>query len=152
MEKEFVPYEVALRLKAIGFAESSCFGYWEIAEKERIRINEYSIGNWNNHPNRASAPLYQQAFRWFRDNYNLHSVASFDKFIDEDNDVELDNPYFTYYYSINELWDNTKDYNKFVRGFMNVASSRDIMSQEEAELACLNKLIEIVEKKLGIIK
>ena len=69
------------------------------------------------------------------------------KFIDEDNDVELDNPYFTYYYSINELWDNTKDYNKFVRGFMNVSSSRDIMSQEGAEVACLDKLIEIIESK-----
>jgi hypothetical protein len=143
MTQEFVPYELAVKLKKLGFDEP-CFGYYNYNGSHFFKFKPRTDDK-----NLTKAPLYQQAFRWFREKYNLHPIVSFDKFIDEDdNDVELDEPYFTYYYSINELWDNTKDYNKFVRGFVNVSSSRGIMSQEEAELACLEKLIEIVESKL----
>jgi len=140
MTQEFVPYKLAVKLKALGFDEP-CLMY---IDDEEDLIND-DTAEWIG---AIKCPLKSQAFRWFRENHNLHPIVSFDKFIDEDdNDVELDEPYFTYYYSINELWDNTKDYNKFVRGFVNVSSSRGIMSQEEAELACLEKLIEIVESK-----
>lgn len=172
MEKDFVPYELALRMKNIGYDiesgdlyfyswgnvatsnqkyetigrfmnfwrdvdESGCFNPWVLSCPGRGDLFDHFI----------YAPLFQQAFRFFREKYGLHSIVSFDKFVEEENDVELDYPYFTYYYSINELWDSTKDYDRFVRGFVNVASSRDIMSYEEAELACLDKLIEIVESK-----
>ena len=148
MEKDFIPYDRALRMKALGFDEP-CLAFYNGKHLDLgVWDWEYPAGDKRRNIGQCpSAPTFSAAFRWFREKYKLHSVASFDKFIDEDNDVELDDPYFTYYYSINELWDNTKDYNKFVRGFMNVASSRDFMSQEEAELACLDKLIEIAESK-----
>jgi hypothetical protein len=141
LQKEFVPYEVALRMKALGFDEP-CFGFHSPIHDLMI-CNTKSV---NKVAGECLAPTFSQAFRWFREKYGLHSIAGFDKFIDEENDIELDNPYFTYYYSVNELWDNTKDYKKFLRGFRNLGSQRDLMSLEEAEQACLEKLIEIVEQ------
>jgi hypothetical protein len=130
MEKEFVPYDLALRMKQLGFDES-CMASRDMSNTEGL----------------IQVPTYSQAFRWFREKYDLHSLVCFDKQIDEIDDEELENPYFTYYYSINELWTKGKDYNKFTRGFVNIASNRDILSHEEAELDCLEKLIEIVEQK-----
>jgi hypothetical protein len=123
MEKEFVPYELALRMKVLKFKESGCFGYWVIGgeEPKRIHVNEYTIGDWNSHPSRISAPLYSQAFRWFREEYSLSvsiSLISIDYFYDIRREGEqfIDKP------------DSYKTY-------------------EEAELACLEKLLEIVEEK-----
>jgi hypothetical protein len=130
MEKEFIPYTEALALKELGFDEPC------MASKDM-----------NNDEGLIQLPLYQQAFRWFRDKYDLNPLVAFDKYICEIDDEELENPYFTYYYSINELWAEGKDYDKFTRGFINVASNRNMLSHEEAELACLGKLIEIVEQK-----
>ena len=69
MEKEFIPYELALELKELGFNEG-CFGYyytlngkdWKFAEKsEYYRLDdEINIGGKFS----LLAPLYQQAFRW----------------------------------------------------------------------------------------
>jgi hypothetical protein len=63
MEKEFVPYELALRMKKLGFDEP-CFGYYDVDEG-------YSIGYAFCYSDRElqpeigySAPLFQQAFRW----------------------------------------------------------------------------------------
>ena len=69
MEKEFVPYEQALALKELGFDEP-CFGAWVnrelfIPERERPTIQSLSVSQ-------CTGPLYQQAFRWFREKYNLH--------------------------------------------------------------------------------
>jgi hypothetical protein len=75
-EKDFVPYEQALALKELGFDES-CFGYyyttngkdWQFAEKsEYYRLDdEINIGSKFS----LLAPLYQQAFSFFREKYNL---------------------------------------------------------------------------------
>lgn len=68
MENEFVKYEQALTLKEIGFKED-CFGYYSNGELV-----------YNNHTNNAmqrfrySAPLKQQALRWFRD---IHKLRGF---------------------------------------------------------------------------
>jgi hypothetical protein len=58
IEKEFVPYDLALKLKKIGFDEP-CFGFYN---DNNIAVSGYDGGLYflNN------APLYQQAFRWFR--------------------------------------------------------------------------------------
>ena len=58
MDKEFVPYQIALDMKSIGFDEP-CFGYY----LELINPIEglLKIGLDNNY---LQAPLYQQAFRW----------------------------------------------------------------------------------------
>jgi hypothetical protein len=129
MEKEFVPYDRALKLKQLGFDEP-CFGqfYKHPTQKEEEfrlfhdcvwedRTTSYWRTNISNHF--VSAPTFSQVFRWFREKYDLHGAVRkrngngniyFEQIFDED--VLQNGPFDTY---------------------------------EEAELACLNKLIEIVE-------
>jgi len=70
MEKEFVTYELALKLKELGFDEP-CWGYYHVNEG-------YSIGYAFCYSDResqpyygCSAPLFQQAFRWLYQKLNI---------------------------------------------------------------------------------
>ena len=77
MEKEFVPYEVALRLKALGFDEP-CFGcYLEFDEFLNI---EFTKNQNSFHGQIASAPTFSQAFRWFRKNHDLLGIPTHSKY------------------------------------------------------------------------
>lgn len=60
MEKEFVPYDLALVLKELGFDEK-CLSY-------PMSNTDASGRTWTSV---IVAPLYQQAFRWFREKYGL---------------------------------------------------------------------------------
>jgi len=71
MNKEFVTYEIALELKALGFDEP-CFGRYDGRGKNKGKI-------WYEMPNSGQdtipvgdvlAPLYQQVFRWFEEKYS----------------------------------------------------------------------------------
>ena len=117
MIREFIPYEIALALKELGFDEP-CFGYY---------VNKSIDLEWTftdsihfSHKESILAPLYQQAFRWFREKYNLLSRISY----------KNDRYKFEYQYksSANNLY-MTK-----------------YSTYEEAELECLKKLIEIVKE------
>jgi hypothetical protein len=116
---EFVPYELALELKQLGFDEP-CFGRYDGKGKNKGKI-------WYEMPNRGQetipvgdvlAPLYQQAFRWFREKYGLCIVI---KPID---DKKLD-----------------LGYNLLKNGLIMSAH----LTYEGAELACLRNLIKIVK-------
>jgi hypothetical protein len=80
MEKEFVTYELALRMKQVGFDEP-CLSVYISAEKLRVPtkfsiVNNILNGEYNDDfipVIKCVAPTWQQAFRWFRDNYNVHS-------------------------------------------------------------------------------
>jgi len=139
MEKEFVPYEQALALKELGFDEP-CFGFYD--ESLYFPNNENQYGTFCNQKldaSSCSAPLYQQAFRWFREKYGLFS--SILPFQDIEYRVKL-----CYYYCIinlNKYKDEDIMYSEFSLG----ASNINFSSPEEAELACLKKLIEIVENE-----
>ncbi len=132
MEKEFVPYDRALKLKALGFNEP-CFGYFD-SEGELIH---------NSHTNnymqrfRYSAPTFSQAFRWFRDKYQIFPEVLTDCTTE---------PKFVYTY--NTFYGNPKDLTEQEWGWKNnIGQYSDIYrTYEEAELACLDKLIEIVEQ------
>jgi len=90
VNKEFITYEQALALKELGFDEP-CFGrfytkpkckMFSVDEKGRhYQIKNtskklYTIGEYFvlNDDNAITAPLYQQAFRWFREKYDLNYV------------------------------------------------------------------------------
>jgi hypothetical protein len=70
MKQEFVPYEQALKLKQLGFDEP-CLSIYDKDSVLQRSLLEYPIINSKNgfheHWNIITAPLYQQAFRWFRD-------------------------------------------------------------------------------------
>jgi len=119
MEKEFIPYEQALALKELGFDEP-CFAFYSYEKQLIIARGDVLQSSIENAP---TAPLYQQAFRWFREKYNLKGHIEAIEYFDETPD--------TYHWSIlNEC-----------------NSGNDQLTYEEAELECLNKLIEIVKNK-----
>jgi len=82
MTKEFIPYNLALELKALGFDEN-CFTYYKNDQLSDILelVKNSEMENVNNEvDNYISAPTFSQAFRWFREKYNtlvtLYSNAS----------------------------------------------------------------------------
>ena len=118
MEKEFIPYEQALALKELGFDEP-CFGLYAPPSKT-VFLHHYGLLSAKE---QISAPLYQQAFRWFREKYDLFGIIL---------------PYRItgnqWYYKITNR--NNSSGLPFEEGFE---------TYEEAELECLKKLIEIVK-------
>ena len=125
MNKEFIPYEQALELKELGFNEP-CFGFYIASQ---LVVTSDTVYNSSDIPV-YKAPLYQQAFRWFREKYNLFSI------IDVDQTME---PMFCYSlsrYKGDFQWDNILP-----------TYSELYYTYEEAELACLKKLIEIAKNK-----
>jgi hypothetical protein len=64
MNTEFVPHKQALALKELGFDEP-CFGWY-------FKDGTFYEGKMTIHQGLLLAPLYQQAFRWFREKYNIH--------------------------------------------------------------------------------
>jgi hypothetical protein len=63
MESLFVPYEIALELKKLGFNEP-CFGYYYSMDNKKVGLEMY-IDVQHQDIYFVQAPLYQQAFRWF---------------------------------------------------------------------------------------
>ena len=123
MEKEFVPYEQALALKELGFDEP-CFGFYD--ESLYFPNNENQYGTFCNQKldaSSCSAPLYQQAFRWFREKYRLNSLI-------------IDSKSYDWYFDINDMQIDDV-----------VSEMLYFKTYEEAELECLKKLIEIVKQK-----
>jgi len=72
MNKEFIPYEQALELKELGFDEP-CIAFYEPGNKQ---VQVVGVEQRYNNPELLRmedfcAPLYQQAFRWFREKYGF---------------------------------------------------------------------------------
>ena len=127
MNKEFIPYEQALELKELGFDEQ-CLALYDLDGKITIEFV-----NWDNAINRKdnyliSAPLYQQAFRWFREKYNIECYVNC-YWSEEDSSKRA-------YYA---------NYNYGSDVFFTI--DKNFKSNEEAELECLKKLIEIVKNQ-----
>jgi hypothetical protein len=70
MEKEFISYKQALALKELGF-DKPCFFSYNIWNNKKLNDAYYNYVNHNEINDLVSAPLYQQAFSFFRENYNL---------------------------------------------------------------------------------
>ena len=141
MEKEFVPYELAVKLKELGFDEP-CFGYYFNHSEENFKegkfdyrgeLNiEYSIYKENTYY--ILAPTFSQAFRFFRDNHNLHAEP-----------YTVDMGAIEYCFQIRDLYSEKYIYDNFVGAGGSYHGTFD--TPEEAELACIEKLIEIIEQK-----
>ena len=125
MEKEFVPYELAVKLKELGFDEE-CFGYYTELEdfvmRPHLRQQDCIEGKF-------LAPTWQSAFRWFREKYEIEATTScfYSK--------RLDIPYEERQYHCH-----------VIRNGLTSKGPR-YKTYEEAELACLDKLIELAKNK-----
>jgi hypothetical protein len=134
-EKDFVPYEQALALKELGFDEPCLAhligfgdgtienGLYKINQQQVFYPNDYTSSDdkaeeLGLHPfGMCGVPLYQQAFRWFREKYG-------------------------YYYPIHRTTNNTNQVLYSIGPY-----AGDYFTYEEAELACLVALIKIVKKQ-----
>ena len=121
MKKEFIPYKYALELKELGFDEQ-CIAYYVNNQDKLIfditGVNNFTRTNYGSVLGKhcQAAPLWQQAFNWFREKYNLHYII---------------------YKNINI------DGYDFCRVTTDGITNKNTYSYEEARLECLKKLIEI---------
>jgi len=114
--KDFIPHEPALALKELGFNEP-CFGWFTdthlrigFVESKHVQGEDETL-----------APLYQQAFRWFREKYQIDSWI---------------------YPNLNGLYSVS-----IVRRGVGLGKVSEYQTYPEAELDCLIKLIEITKTK-----
>jgi len=120
MEKQFVPYEQALKLKELGF-DDECFGFYtelgNIVIKENVKKQDCTT-------NKCIAPIWQQVFDWFDKEFSLLGEIY--------KDYKTLNSDFDYGFSIG----------------ISISKGYDIGSiktYEEARLECIKSLIEIVK-------
>ena len=143
MEKEFVPYDESLALKELGFNEK-CFGkYYYVREHEvydprkgedfifgdnnRIMLRDYpcNYGYDSNEVTVCDAPIFSQAFRFFREKYKLNSTP-----------LPIENKW---YFLISKTGETLT---------LNRPRQCYTDSYEEVELECLKKLIKICKNEI----
>ena len=122
MNNEFIPYEQNLEIRNLGFDEP-CIGFYNI-DLDVIPIDSEPYTT----KSKDGAILYQQAFRWFREKYDLHV-------------------------SFGRLYDTAKTKKYIIIKQDEISSYEEVdydggyTTYQQAELACLKKLIEIVKNK-----
>ena len=116
IETLFVPYELAVKLKELGFDEP-CLGNYRLPTNRLI--TEWEIKNTPENCLGVSAPTFSQAFRFFREKYGFYVIIN----------PSINNDFTCV------IWTSKRQYHIGV-----------FPSPEEAELACLVKLISIVEQ------
>jgi hypothetical protein len=124
MNQEFVPYEIVKELKEMGFDED-CIAFYFYVKTPMLTLCEPELFEKLKKGNLVllKAPLWQQAFKWFRNKHNLLGVVDYD---------ETDKKF---YYFINTMKNDEVNW------------SKNFDFYEEAELECLKKLIEIIKKE-----
>ena len=123
MEKEFILYKEASALKELGFDELVIAKYQKLSESASYQLQLLQKErNCNRLDAAISAPLYQQVFRWFRINKKLEYHVKSDMM-----------GYYTYIVD--------RNIHKTIPMGSNI-----FKTYEEAELACLIKLIESCKK------
>jgi hypothetical protein len=124
LDKEFVSYEIALQMKELGFIEE-CFSYYDLRNKPNFFGSDTLM---DTHCVQVNRPTYSQCFRFFREKYNLDSFVK---------NLYKSTIKVGYYFGIDKY--------KGVEFQMDIDDWYD--TYEEAELACLDKLIEIIKLK-----
>jgi hypothetical protein len=137
MEKEYIPFKQTVKLQKMGYNEPSIISItrkglteetWNpaVTNSEIIRLTKECNDNRRDNDlilkkkDMLAAVLYQQAFRWFREKYKLHSTIT----------------------SISqESWQFhiTKQGQKLGELY-----EEDFYNYEEAEFACLKRLIKLI--------
>lgn len=150
LEKEFAPYQESLELKELGFDEeciavrhrdNTLFSIVTAFTRDRQSEGFGTITNseclWEddeesiNGIQEVTSPTYSQAFRFFREKYGLHQYIQ--QYCGE-----------RFYFYIEDMI-HPRRYEEYL--IENLRNFGEYTSHEEAELACLKKLIEIVKSK-----
>ena len=126
MEKEFVSYEMALALKELEFDEPCFTYYYNINGNIRTGLSINIHNAWTYAGTKkletTLAPLYQQAFRFFREKYRLEGAI----------------------YRLNFKWASQV----FNIETSTYCFKHELFEKyEEAEIHSLQKMIKIIEKE-----
>lgn len=161
--ENFVSQEMAIKLKKLGFNEK-CFGYFA-ENKFYLADNPFNANEDKGDYlslQMCSVPLLQQAFKWFRDKYNLHCQIILGK-----DDLEK---MYVYYGEICILFypysrNTTNDQVDVLKNKIITSADIDIEdelrdldidleddeesfdSYEKTEIACLEQLIKMAKNK-----
>ena len=131
IENEFIPYDQALELKELG-CDEPCFAFYGLSRDDykTIRLSIFQNLKTDYLPDvhhldvTCDAPLFQQTLRFFREKYMLSGEI----------------------YIFKNIWNfDIEDINNSMQLY-----TSDIIcynSYEEAELACIWKLIEIAKEQ-----
>ncbi len=119
--KDFIPFKEAVALKELGLNEP-CFATY-VGETFDSSVQFLSDDYF------TAAPLFSQAFRFFREKYNM-----------------LANVYSNASGFLFEWHDTTGGTHRYDAGFDGPNDSGCWDTYEDAEIACLKKLIELVKK------
>ena len=134
MKHLFVPFEIALKLKELGFVEP-CIAFYSYETSEIYPVmQEPTKGSHFNTGNflvTLRAPLFQQVFDWFREKHNLAGcIDCLSKEFVEAMPEICEKPYRVHI-------------THTIKSGVSVLIEFD--TYEEAQIACLEKLIEIVK-------
>ena len=122
IESNFVPYQIAVDMKSIGFDEP-CFAIYGKSEGYLFKIHTDKFDTVDK-LHFIKAPTYSQAFRFFREKYGLHYIIC--------KNIQMDG------YGYREV---------ILIPYMEENENTIFKTYEEAELECLVKLIDIVKKQ-----
>ena len=139
MTKEFVPYEQALALKELGFDEP-CLGMYYPNPDSKDQEITFSCDNGIvddiigiKDKTFIKAPLYQQAFRWFREKHGLQGSVF---------PVEVIKNKVTYQFNI------YLDENLRKGEFLSITDTEPAdFDHEKKSIRYISKLIEILKKR-----
>jgi hypothetical protein len=121
MEKEFIPYQQSVDMKELGFDEP-CFGIHFEEGLNPFLMFASQYGEEGASANGGIlAPTFSQAFRFFREKHNIIS-------------------------SVRTNFNEEFFYEIYV-DVMNEITSNYYKTYEEAELGCIEKLIELTKNK-----
>jgi len=146
MEKEFVSYEIALALKELGFDEPCICNYRKVQVTDAktgdsfgstvyLDMMQFTMNfNKHNKDTDASAPTFSQAFRFFREKYQWQASIEATK---DQHSHELGYNYF--------IWNSETGLEYHTMPQNCPSGDWEFKTYEEAELACLMKLIEITK-------
>ena len=131
ISKNFIPYDLALELKELGF-EEPCFAFYGLSRDDykTIRLSIFQNLKTDYLPDvhhldvTCDAPLFQQTLRFFREKYGLHYIIC--------KNIQMDG------YGYREV---------ILLPYMEENENTIFKTYEEAELECLVKLIDIVKKQ-----
>lgn len=140
IDEEFIPYEEALALKELGFDEPSIAYYIKSTEtlcnasytNDNVEFRKVTLDEI--YKDYCLSPTWRQAFKWFRENYNIDAAVypvRFKNSIEEIETSDLDYSYMIIIRGITQFISEDEEFN----------------THEEAELACLRAVIEIAKRK-----
>jgi hypothetical protein len=143
MIEDIVEYQEALALSQIGFVQSCWHAYHDLIypskeDKHKLEtiptLTSYIESYSHQYINPVLAPTYSQAFRWFREKYDIHYSIN--------RECSQHDHKWGYNWS---LYNYTGIFDEYLTSHPDAPSGEWVYkTYEEAELACLKKLIETV--------